>query len=181
MNLRSLLKTTVVSFPLAIMVGCSGGGGGSSDNFSTITGIFIDSAVSGVDYVCSSGATGVTNTAGEFTCNSGDRVELSFGGVTLGSVAVGSIITPTTLFPNDSDAALNLAQFLQTFDTDPTTDGISLENADLTSFLTNFGGNNIDFGDSNFDAVIGAALPVGTTLVSEADAQQHLNDTFTPI
>ena len=186
MTLRQLLKTTTLSLPLAFFLGCSGGGGGGDSqtpsNPQTLTGILVDSAVSGVDYNCSSGTTGVTNDAGEFTCKTGDTVAFSLAGVALGSVPVGSIITPTTLFPNNPAAALNFAQLLQTFDSDPATDGISLEGIDLTDFITNMGGvENIDFSASDFDAVVSAALPAGTTLVSEADAQEHLNETFTTL
>ena len=182
MNLRSILKTSIISLPLAIMVGCGGGSSSSSSGdtvVKTITGVLIDSAVSGVDYRCSSGMIGVTNSAGEFICNVGDTVDFSLGDLPLGSVAVRSVITPGTLFPNNSAAALNLAQLLQTFDTDSTTDGISLENVDLTEFLTNIGGvENLDFRAANFDTLVGAALPAGITLVNEADAQSHLDDSF---
>ena len=185
MTLKQILKTTALSLPLAVMVGCGGGGGSSSSDSggtTSLTGVLIDSAVSGVDYNCSSGATGVTNMAGEFTCNTGDTVDFSLGGVVLGSVAVGSIITPTTLFPNNPAAALNLAQLLQTFDTDPLTDGISLAGVDLASFITSMGGiENIDFTANNFDTVVGTALSSLTpakTLISNEDAQQHLDETF---
>ena len=185
MSLRNVLKITMISLPVAFLIGCSGGGGGGGEtpaSSSTLTGVLVDSAVSGVDYNCSSGAIGVTNTEGEFTCNIGDTVAFSLGGVALGSALAGSVITPATLFPNNPAAALNFAQLLQTFDSDPATDGISLEGVDLTDFITSMGGvENIDFSASDFDAVVSAALPAGTTLVSEADAQEHLNETFTTL
>ena len=176
MNLQNVLKSTIISLPLALMLGCGGGGGGSSDSpasVSSFTGVFIDSAISGATYECSSGKVDITNNLGEYTCNVGDTVEFSIGGLILGSVPVSDTITPNTLFPNNPTAALNLAQFLQTLDSaGDTEDGITIDE-DLVAKLS---GKSFDFTDKGFDALMEAAL--GKELVSEVDAQKHLDDTL---
>ena len=105
------------------LVGCGG-----STSTETVTGQFVDTYVSGLNYTCSSGTTGVTNTDGEYTCNVGDTVEFSLGGYVLGSVTASSgIVTPEILYPSETDTispeALNVAQLLQTLD-DGTNEGI---------------------------------------------------------
>jgi hypothetical protein len=60
------------------LVGCGSGGGDDAPAVapSTTTGVFIDSPVSGLSYTCSSGAVGVTNALGEYTCPRINRVRL---------------------------------------------------------------------------------------------------------
>lgn len=69
-------------------------GGGSNDTTApgstTLTGILSDSYVKGVTYVTSSGASGVTNTNGEFPYSAGETVTFKIGQVTLGSAVMSS-------------------------------------------------------------------------------------------
>ena len=181
MNLRNFLKTTALTLPLAIMVGCGGGGGGSSTpSVSTITGVLVDSAVSGVDYNCSSGATGMTNADGEFTCNVGDTVRFSMGGVFLGEVDASSHITPSSFFPNDPAAALNLAQLLQSLDSDNNaSNGIVLDANTTALFVNTFANSaDINFSSSTFDSDVNSSLPAGHRWVNENNASKHLEDTL---
>ena len=68
---------------MILLNGCGGSGGGTVSSAggatggigggtATVTGQFIDTYVEGLSYTCSSGTTGVTNSAGEYTCNVGD-------------------------------------------------------------------------------------------------------------
>jgi len=187
MRLVSCCFVLVIGFSF---VACGGGsssdGGSSSGGDKSFTGQFIDAAVEGLEYECSpSGKSGVTNADGEFTCNEGDSVVFSVAGVNLGSASVGSIITPRTLFPGDDAAAVNMAQFLQTLDSDGDPDnGISLDTN--SNIYQNFQSNvenaranntlNIDLVDSEFDTVIAGYL--GTNLVDENDAKTHLDETI---
>ncbi|MFT5659862.1 MAG: hypothetical protein ACI9TV_000495 [Sulfurimonas sp.] len=140
----------------------------------TITGIVIDSAVAGLDYTCSSGNSGVTNANGEFTCQVGDIVSFSLAGIYLGEVPATAIITPRLLFAgNNPAAALNFAQLLQTLDSDgDPSNGIDIDEALLATLGT------IDFTSLTFDEDMQEQLGSGTPLVSESDAQEHLNETF---
>lgn len=100
---------------------CGGGGGGDSapatlPASTTITGIFLDDPVEGLDYECSSGTIGVTNANGEYTCKIDDNVTFILGNVTLGETYASAVITPYTLFPSDNDAATNLVRLLHSID-----------------------------------------------------------------
>ena len=104
-----------------VFTSCGGGGGGDSapatlPTSTTITGIFLDDPVEGLDYECSSGTVGVTNAKGEYTCMIGDNVTFTLGNVTLGETYSSSIITPYTLFPSDKDGATNLVRLLHSID-----------------------------------------------------------------
>jgi hypothetical protein len=77
---RFTLTTFIVGITLVALSAC-GGGGSSTTTATTTTGKFIDSQVKGLDYNCSSGLSGVTNDAGEFTCNVGDSVSFSISGI----------------------------------------------------------------------------------------------------
>jgi len=166
------LNTSLIAFTL-LLIGCSG------DNTENITnpktGVFVDSAVSGLIYRCTSGLTGTTNTKGQFTCETGDEVEFALGNTYLGKVAVSDYITPYTLFPNNKIAALNFAQLLQTLDKDgDPTNAITIDEAILKKQLS----EKIDFTSPTFDEKIQKLLGDKIVLVSESDALQHLEETF---
>ncbi|WP_324171212.1 RHS repeat-associated core domain-containing protein [Sulfurimonas sp.] len=137
---------------------------------SAITGSFQDSAVSGLNYNCSSDKSGITNTLGEYTCNVEDTVEFKIAGISLGTVNVESTITPLTFFPSNETATVNLAQLLQTLDSDNNANnGITLD-PKLLALLKD---NIIDFTSDTFDTDV--AYILGKTLVNETDAINHLN------
>ena len=132
----------------------------------------MDDPVQGLDYSCSSGATGVTNVSGEYTCNTGDDVTFSIGPVTLGTLsAQSSFITPYSLFPGDTQSAVNLARLLQSIDSDnnPNNNVITLSPVQLSQLPT-----STAFSDIDFVANIEGAL--GITLIDTMTAMNHLND-----
>jgi len=148
------------------LVGC----GSDSTSTPTVTGQFVDTYVSGLNYACSSGATGITNNMGEYTCNEGDRVEFSLGGYILGTAAASSgIVTPEDIQPDNPDAALNVAQLLQTLDTDPTDNIIT-----IAENFTALDDVNITLDDANFDDLMETELEIA--LVTEEEAQTHLDE-----
>ncbi len=159
---------------LAISISACGDDGGGSSNSTTTstTGRFIDDPVQGIDYSCSSGTNGVTNINGEYTCNTGDDVTFSIGPVTLGTLsAQSSFVTPYSLFPNNIQAAVNLARLLQSIDSDnnPSNNVITLSSAQLSLLPT-----NTSFTDANFVTNIETAL--GVSLIDSMTAMNHLND-----
>ena len=173
-------KKGIIYLIASMFIVFSGCGGSSSDSDnpsqenkkSVITGVFVDSAVSGLDYNCSTGTNGVTNTKGEFTCPIGDSVSFSIGGITLGSTLAAQTITPYSLF-RDDDAALNLAQFLQTLDSDGDPNNGITPSSQHTAKLS---GITLDFSDNNFDTTLATLL--GITIKSEDEAKEHLNATL---
>ena len=106
-------------FIIFSITGCGGGGGDSSAESTgpSSSGIFIDARVQGLDYTCSSGGNGTTDSNGAFTCHSGDNITFYANGVFLGTTAVADVISPHTLWANNA-IATNVAQLLQTLDQD---------------------------------------------------------------
>jgi hypothetical protein len=166
------ILSIVTSLVTAIVLGaCSGGGGSSSDpvTATTVTGQFIDAPVQGLGYLCSSGKRDKTNSNGEYICNVGDNVTFFIGSVNLGTVAAQSAaITPYTLFPNNVDAAINLARLLQSLDTDTADAVISVDTVLEANIPT-----TTDFTATSFETSMEAAL--GITLVSASEAQTSMN------
>lgn len=173
-----------LGFTLAsvLFIGCSGGSDSASyvpsGNSASISGNFIDSAVSGLSYTCSpSGLQGITDQDGKFTCEPNDRVSFKLGNIALGeSIDVGSgdIVTPYTLFANNHDAAVNLAQLLQTIDDDgDLSNGISPKPEHVESL-----GDSLDFTSLRFDRIVPRLLDGVDSLVSEDQAEQHMLDTL---
>jgi hypothetical protein len=151
------------------LVGC---GGGSNSTPETVTGQFVDTYVAGLNYECESGATGVTNNLGEYTCNVGDTVTFSVGAYVIGSTTASEgIVTPETLYPEDEVAALNVAQLLQTLD-DGSSEGIIVI-PDGFNALDDL--NTTPDDDINFEDDVELALE--DTLVDEDTAAAHLQET----
>ncbi|HFS85101.1 MAG TPA: PKD domain-containing protein, partial [Epsilonproteobacteria bacterium] len=160
-----------------LSTGCGGSGSdsGSTQTPETITGTFVDDPVQGLNYVCSSGATGVTNGNGEYTCNVGDRVTFSLGSRVLGEVDARELVTPYTLFPNNEEAAVNVAQLLQSISQG--SDGVLVLNESLLNALP----PALDFTSSDFDTTIDNALGSESDyngLVDEDTAQGSMNESI---
>lgn len=162
-----------LSTAIAIFSGC-GSSGGSSDetvNQSSVNGQFIDSAVQGLEYTCSSGISGVTDVFGGFTCDIGDTVVFSINGYEIGSVGAQETVTPKTLYPNDNEKMTNLARLLQTLDSDNNpNNGISIDNT--SSEYDGLLGVILPLNQADFDSAM--ATFIGKTLVDEATALAHL-------
>jgi C-terminal processing protease CtpA/Prc len=152
-------------------IACGGGGGSGSNpsKVTTITGTFVDSPVEGLRYVCSSGSQGTTNSNGQYICNDGDRVKFYIGDVYLGDVkAQKEFITPYTVFPDDNDAAINLARLLQTLDEDGNPDNdITLDMNQVKKLP-----KTLNFKANNFETQ--AQNSLGKALRNRDDSIKHL-------
>jgi len=151
------------------------GGSSSSSPVSstTLTEKFLDSAVLGLDYNCTSGRSGTTNASGEYTCTIGDRVSFSIAGISLGTTDANATITPLDLFPSNEEAGVNLAQLLQTLDADTNaSNGIVFD----SNLLSRLNGQNIDFTANDFESSVATLL--GVPLVGDTVASLHLNITL---
>jgi len=167
---KSFLALSIGAVALS-MIGC---GGSSTDTTTStaVTGVFTDSAVAGLNYECSSGTTETTNSLGQFTCNTGDTVTFSLGEYVIGSSTVAATITPYTLYPNNTAAAVNVAQLLQTLDSD----GDSSNGITVPHGFNTLDALTVALTDTSFDTEIQTFL--AQTLVLETVAQDHLNDTL---
>ena len=169
-------RKIVTGVSLAAVIALSGCGGGSSSSESavtTLTGQFIDSPVAGLNYSCTMGGEGVTDSNGAFTCNVGDTITFALGNLILGSAAVASVISPRTLYPDNDEMAINVAQILQTLDSDNNaSNGIVIDETMLDALQD----ANTTLDAADFESV--AASYIGTVLVGEAEAEEHLNNTL---
>lgn len=82
--------------PLAIALAACGGSS-TEPAKPAMSGVLIDSAVEGVDYVAGSAAKASTGAKGEFSCREGESVAFSVGGIALGSAPCAATITPLQL------------------------------------------------------------------------------------
>ena len=172
------IKVITLSLLLTLFLGCSSSDESSSSGSGDtakgdFTGQLIDSPIIGMPYECSSTLSGLTNAEGSFTCNSDDTITFTLGGHTFDPIKVQGVITPQMLFGGNTVQALNFAQLLQTLDSDgDLSNGITPDEG----LLKALGTGQLDFKAANFDAEMQRLL--GKPLVSEADAQQHLDESF---
>lgn len=180
-----LSKILMLAFVLTLTACGGGGGGGGPVGGSTNTGYFVDSAVSGLSYLTSSGIAGVTDATGAFDYAPGDTVTFSVGDVVIGEATGASLLTPVSLVPGATDetdtTVTNIARFLQSLDDDgDPSNGITID-ADVAIAAA---GQSLDFSSANFDtdastlveAMRDAAYGIGDTgtLVDAVTAQAHL-------
>jgi hypothetical protein len=179
--LKNKLTIAIASALIALgAVGC----GGSDDNdspdssASVKTGVFLDSAVGGINYATET-QSGTTNAKGEFSYKTGEDVTFSIGGIKLPKGPAMSIVTPLSLAgaENSSDTtALNIARMLQTLDSDNNpSNGITISAAAHTAgeLVT------IDFTSDTLATQIANVIgELGFTLVDEQTAQDHMDETL---
>ena len=164
--------------------GSSGGGGGNGATPATVTGVFVDSTVAGIQYFTQT-KSGVTNSAGEYDYLPGETVTFKIGDIVVGSAPAGPVVTPLTLVSGATDETdpivTNIVRLLLTLDDDGNPDnGISIP----TSTLTAAAGLSVDF---TIDPVnLGSDTGVSTLLtavsapplVDSATAQTHFAQTL---
>jgi len=176
-----MLSVAVIS--VIAMTGCNN----SDSVVANATSTFKDSLVEGLSYACSpSNVTGKTDSEGKITCREGDSAEFQLGAMTFGPVAVreNDVITPYRIFPDNVEAAVNLAQLLQSLDDDGIYDEVITLDINKLNAVT----INLDPTDSNFDTDADTMLSDYNSslgLVLEDDAEAHMNnsigDTVAPI
>lgn len=163
----------IVLISVVLLSACGGGGSSTS---TTATGVIIDSPVGGLEYMTSSGTTGITNASGEFTYQTGDMVTFMIGGTTLGNNPGQAIITLLDLFNTTNVAdrrVVNLARLLLSLNTNATNDTIMLPGSLAGTNPT----INLDQSPAAFSAdtnIINLLASVSATLTTESDARAHL-------
>jgi hypothetical protein len=124
-NGRNQVLTFTTLILLLTMIGCSGGGGsGNSAANTTLTGVFLDSPVSGLGYETRTHQ-GITGTGGAFSYQNGEAIRFFIGDIELCHVEAMEIITPIDCVEGAVDEThpmvTNMLLFLQSidFDNDP--------------------------------------------------------------
>lgn len=181
MRVKNLSPTCLT---LLLLTACGGSSDDSDGNTSQIlTGVFIDSAVSGLNYATST-QSGVTSLEGEFQYLAGESITFSVGQLELPAVIGAPTITPLDLFNTDmltDNRVVNLSSLLQGLDDNSNPDdGISISAAATVAAPTS---TEVDF-DVNRDefvqnvAIINLVSANGTDLPGEFDAVRHLQESL---
>jgi hypothetical protein len=186
--------------------GVSCGGGGDDDGGNTPTGtdpgtmqpttaqgVFLDSAVEGLDYTSGS-LSGLTDSSAGFEYEQNQNVTFSVGGIELGSAAGAATLTPLSLVTDAVDetdrAVINILRFLQTLDDDAdVTNGILITTTvreRAADYTMNFDQSPADFSaDANVQTIIndltGATTANTRPLVDQASALSHFRETLDEI
>lgn len=157
-----------------MLVGCGGGSDTASVEVDTsyVEGQFIDAPVAGLDYSCSSGDVGVTDIMGTFRCKNGDEISFQLNGFDIGRSAIGRIVTPADLHPNDPQKVADVARLLQTMDNDNNPEnGIVLDKT--SQKMQAIQNMEATLGTVDFNEVVKSYT--GLDLVPEVTAMEHLN------
>ncbi len=194
-----------VLFAALVLSACGGGSSGGSSDGSGVTapadnnpvdtgtngatdasanlqtGRFVDSAVIGLQYTTAT-QSGETGTDGSFSYQSGENITFSIGDINLPTVPASALMTPLTVFSTDNITdirVMNLAQLLQTLDTDGNpVNGITLSDQANASAT----GISVDFASPNFANqvvnLVANSGSVNTTLVNGIEALDHLQETL---
>ena len=110
----TLFRFIAASILILLLSAC---GGGKKDS-PTLTGVFLDSPVQGLNYKTDT-LTGITNEHGEFSYRVGENISFYLGNVFIGTAPASNLVNPLNLNSNTStDAVRNLVRLLQTFDED---------------------------------------------------------------
>ncbi len=155
------------------MAGCGGGGSSSTLFSNSISGQFIDGPVAGLTYECSSGKVGITDENGRFVCEANDYITFKIGDITIGSTEVNQTITPYTLYPGNEEAAVNVAQLLQSLDDDGDLNRFVLDESKIVKLK-----KDIDFSipAENFEIEISNQLE--TEVVSRQKVMEHMRQSI---
>lgn len=200
---RMMLVFTIVATPLLAGSSCafffsSGGGSSDSDDDEDKKGLvivakngrFVDAPVMGVNYESGS-LTGITGENGQFQYEPGNTVRFYIGDIGLGRAVQGkSIVTPLDLVEDgtsDSTAVINIARLLQSLDSQPGDDVITIpDTVRRRAVRSNQGVYSaiefLDFHDdlafinaaSQLVAVLTRDYPHTAVLVDKASARSHM-------
>ena len=103
----------------------------------TLTGVFVDAPVGGMNYTTSSGISSVTDASGTFSYTAGSTITFWVNDISLPSVTASSMITPVDLAgasSEDDTQVVYMARFLQAIDADGNPDnGITIDKTKLSS------------------------------------------------
>ncbi len=165
-----------------------GGGSSGGTTVQTATGVFLDSAVSGLAYRSGS-QSGMTGADGAFTYEVGQPVVFSLGGVTFGSASGKDIVMPIDLVENgsgSSPAVVNITRFLMMLDSDGKPgNGITVSPAVQAAAASWSQPDFSQAGDAFTTAVDSIVNEVSSAdgdrlaaLPTDADAQAHLASSF---
>ena len=177
-HINKSVQYLLIGCSVAALSGCGGGSDAVDEVLNNVpslannTGRFIDSGVEGISYSGSKGTVGTTQKGGLFKYQDDEEITFKIGGVTLGSAKGASLLSPVDLTDSD-DARTNMVRFLMSLDADGNPEnGISVTEETLSDAASWTG---VDFSATQNQFTEQISNIAGLTLVSEDDAQAHLN------
>jgi hypothetical protein len=182
--MNKLLKLSVVTASVALMIACGGGSGNPSTTTNPLTGFFIDSAVQGLTYTTAT-QSGTTSADGGFKYLAGETVTLKLYGLTISSPLGYTYLTPFDLSDSsvDPNYSINLIRFLLAVDEDSNpNNGIKLP-AFSGTLDVNFNKSIRDF-EADSDGKINSFLTAnanGRSLATVQTAVSHFNSSLANI
>ena len=149
----------------------------------TLTGVFLDSAVEGVSYSTET-ISSVTNASGEFQYIDGESVTFSIGDLAFPTTPASEVVTPLDMTSSGSiydNIVVNTIVLLQSLDTDAdASNGITIsEQAKTNASAVDLSVSPSDFSQTT-DVInlIANSGSIDTNLVSEDAASQHFQSTL---
>ncbi len=132
---------------------------------------YIDSAVAGINYTCGA-ESGITDADGAFTFEVGSSCTFYLGDVELRSVDAGVLEDGKNVYETD----VNIARILMSLDTDGNPDnGITLS-AEIIEAIVEAGIEELPDTEEEMEALMAVVEENEGTVVTEDDAQAHLDD-----
>ncbi|MEH6687762.1 MAG: carboxylesterase family protein [Halopseudomonas sabulinigri] len=171
----ALLTASLLPLVVALAACNSGSSSDDDDEVSSRTGIFVDSAVAGLDYEGDTSGSGTTSANGEFTYASGETIRFALGELELGSAAGSDTLTPLSIVEGATGVAdqrvSNMLVLLQTMDADGNlNNGIQITEAIRDMVSLNASSLMLDQAPADFIASL-------TTLVAELESAGEFTDT----
>jgi len=168
---KKIVSSSIATLALISLVGCGGGGDTSA---STGTAYYVDSAVSGVNYVCGT-QEGITGSDGSFTFDVGSGCTFYLGDIMLREVAVGSLKDGAKIVEDDAKIGL----ILQNLDSDGNPDnGITISEEAVAVMQENGVAalpSTVEEAEALAETI---SSSTGNPVITQADAQTHLDSTM---
>lgn len=185
------MKLTYVAALIGSVLVIAGCGEKSTTNVKlppdpALTGVFVDSPVSGLSYNSASVEAGQTDENGEFSYFRGEQLSFYIGDLVFPETPASSVISPLDLFATDNafnQSVVNTIRLLQSLDTDgDPTNGITLsaDAANVATVTLEEGETLTDFfnqSDADFASDVEVWLPAAggasNTLIDKSTALSH--------
>ncbi|WP_328186642.1 carboxylesterase/lipase family protein [Marinobacter sp. OP 3.4] len=192
---RTTFVATLTSLAFAV-TGCGGGGGSSTPD--SLTGTFVDSPVSGLDYEGDQTEASVTDENGQFQYHEGETLTFAIGDLVLGSATGAGTVTPVDITEGASDGSdpgvSNRLVLLQTLDADgDLNNGIQITDAIQMEVSASADSLDLSLAPEDFSAALQPVVdaleadkaftdnnPRPRAVVAASDAAEHFARSISP-
>ncbi len=177
----STVTDTILATESSTDIDASAGTDSGSNAESVLTGRFVDSPVSGLQYATAS-QSGVTASDGSYNYLAGEQVVFSIGDIVFPATAAIATVTPLNVFSTTNIAdtrVINMARLLQSLDIDANPDNGITISPEAEASAT---GLSVDFASTAFDSqvinLVGNSGSSNTSLIGGEPALDHFQETL---